>query len=72
MKVHTISSADGKLLAITNAPESAKVKVRVRARENQHIHELELPEEARSLKPQEIFRRLRIHAPGQKPVYVKE
>jgi hypothetical protein len=72
MKLHTISSADGKLLAIMHAGDGGQFRVRVRAKENQYVHQIELPEEAAALKPHEIYRRLKIHSPGAMPVFSRE
>jgi hypothetical protein len=72
MKLHAISSSNGKLIAIVGGGDLADAGVRVRPGRDQYVHELELPAEAASLKPHEIYRRLKIHAPGHPPVFTKD
>ena len=72
MKINTISDSNGNILAVLGGGESNRVRIRMRPQKDQHLHEIELPKEAASLKPHEIYRRLKVSSPGQAPVFSKE
>ena len=59
------------MLAVLGGGECEKVRIRLRPQADQHFHEIELPQEAESLKPHEIFARLKVPSPGQSPVFSK-
>jgi hypothetical protein len=65
MKVHVISDSSGRIVAVMKAHASVSMK----AREGQHFHEIEVPEHARRLGPDQIAKHLKIHQPGQAPKF---
>ncbi len=70
MKLSTITDSRGKLIAMLRGGCSGKVRVHIGTVDaGHHLHEIEIPDAARSLRPQEIHRRLKVPSPGQAPVY---
>jgi hypothetical protein len=67
MKVRVITDSFGHIVAVMKAHAS----VTMTPREGQHFHEIDAPEHARHLGPDQIAKRLKITQPGQAPRFTE-
>jgi hypothetical protein len=71
MKLHTIIDSSGRLVAVMRVLKHQKIGMGLKPREGQHFHEIELPDHARQLRPEQIVKRLKITRPGEAPKFTE-